>query len=104
MLDLLAIIAWYAGGVGVEHIRPVLFPTEVALQQYSDRYLQGIAQQGFPITDQGVWVQTAHHLLIDHQGDRPLPAASSCCKLKSIPQAARGEIRFSTPKPEPLMS
>ncbi|WP_448515377.1 D-alanyl-D-alanine carboxypeptidase [Parathermosynechococcus lividus] len=76
MLDLLAIIAWYAGGVGVEHIRSVLFPTEVALQQYSDRYLQGIAQQGFPITDQGVWVQTAHQLLIDHQGDRPLPAAS----------------------------
>ncbi|WP_448524462.1 D-alanyl-D-alanine carboxypeptidase [Parathermosynechococcus lividus] len=76
MLDLLAIIAWYAGGVGVEHIRPVLFPTEVALQQYSDRYLQGIAQQGFPMMDQGVWVQTAHQLLIDHQGDRPLPAAS----------------------------
>lgn len=76
MLDLLAAIAWYVGGIDIAHLRALVFPREMVLQQYSDRYLQGIAQQGFPTTDQGIWVQTAHQLLVDHQGDRPLPAAS----------------------------
>ncbi|XFA72385.1 D-alanyl-D-alanine carboxypeptidase [Thermosynechococcaceae cyanobacterium Okahandja] len=76
MLDLLAALAWYSGGINIEQLHTWVFPRDVVLQRYSDRYLQGMAQQGFPATDQGVWVQTTDRLLIDHQGDRPLPAAS----------------------------
>ncbi len=76
MLDLLATLAWSVGGMRIEQLQSVVFPTEVSLQQYSDRYLQQIAQQGFPASDQGVWVQSATQLLLNHQGDRPLPAAS----------------------------
>ncbi|QEQ00860.1 D-alanyl-D-alanine carboxypeptidase [Thermosynechococcus sp. CL-1] len=76
MLDLLAALAWYWGQPRFEALKAVIFPYEAALHQYRDRYLQTLAQEGFSPNQQGIWVQSAHQLLVNHQGDRPLAAAS----------------------------
>jgi serine-type D-Ala-D-Ala carboxypeptidase/endopeptidase (penicillin-binding protein 4) len=47
-------------------------PTEQQVQQY----LQGLVGQGLETQGQGVWVQSSHQLLANHQGTVPLPAAS----------------------------
>ncbi|HEY9836451.1 MAG TPA: hypothetical protein V6D27_06100, partial [Vampirovibrionales bacterium] len=45
-------------------------PTEQQVQQY----LQGLVAKGLPTEGQGVWVQSSHQLLANHQGTVPLPA------------------------------
>ncbi len=76
MLELLATLAWYWGQPRMEELQLLLFPPEVALHQYRDRYLQALAEEGFSPSQQGIWVQSAQQLLVNHQGDRPLSAAS----------------------------
>lgn len=76
MLELLAALTWYWGQPRLEALRFLLFPPDVGLQRYQERYLQALAQQGFPPSQQGIWVQSARQLLVNHQGDRPLSAAS----------------------------
>jgi len=39
-------------------------------------YLNTLAEQGFPVEAQGVWLQTGSGAVAAHKGDRPLPAAS----------------------------
>lgn len=46
--------------------------TEMIVRQY----LQDLATLGSPSVGQGVWIQTANLLLMNHQGSVPLPAAS----------------------------
>ena len=41
-----------------------------------NQYLQGLTATGLPETNQGVWIQSGYHLLANHQGNEPLPAAS----------------------------
>ncbi|MCT7980156.1 D-alanyl-D-alanine carboxypeptidase [Laspinema olomoucense] len=47
-------------------------PTDQQVQQY----LQGLVAKGLQREGQGVWVQSSHQLLANHQGTVPLPAAS----------------------------
>ncbi|HIK25468.1 MAG TPA: D-alanyl-D-alanine carboxypeptidase [Thermosynechococcus sp. M46_R2017_013] len=76
MLELLAMLVWYWGQPPLETLQLLLFPPQVALHQYRDRYLEALAQAGFSPHQQGIWVQTTQQLLVNHQGDRPLSAAS----------------------------
>ncbi|RMH64448.1 MAG: D-alanyl-D-alanine carboxypeptidase [Cyanobacteria bacterium J003] len=76
MLELLAAVAWYWGQPPFEALKAVIFPYHAALYQYRDRYLQTLAEEGFAPSQQGIWIQSAQQLLVNHQGDRPLPAAS----------------------------
>ncbi|BAY52607.1 putative carboxypeptidase [Thermostichus vulcanus NIES-2134] len=76
MLELLAAVAGYWGPPPLEALKAVIFPYHAALHQYRDRYLQTLAQEGFPPSQQGIWIQSAQQLLVNHQGDRPLAAAS----------------------------
>ncbi|MDX2272104.1 MAG: D-alanyl-D-alanine carboxypeptidase [Cyanobacteriota bacterium] len=39
-------------------------------------YLNQLAAQGIPTTQQGIWIQANDQVLVDHQGRIPLPAAS----------------------------
>ncbi|MDG2991710.1 D-alanyl-D-alanine carboxypeptidase [Candidatus Synechococcus calcipolaris G9] len=54
----------------------MVFPREQVVQQRVTDYLEALEQKGIPVTDQGVWLQTQDQLLVNHQGDRPLSAAS----------------------------
>lgn len=76
MLELLATLVWYWGQPRMEKLQLLLFPPEVALHQYRDRYLAALAQAGFSPHQQGIWVQSTQQLLVNHQGARPLSAAS----------------------------
>lgn len=46
--------------------------TEATIQQY----LKELSQKGYTQTNQGIWMQSGHTLLANHQGTTPLPAAS----------------------------
>lgn len=54
----------------------MVFPREAAVQQRVANYLEDLEKKGIPGADQGVWLQTEDQLLVNHQGDRPLSAAS----------------------------
>lgn len=45
---------------------------QLALQQH----LAALAGMGLPSSNQAVWMQTGHQVLVAHQGEIPLPAAS----------------------------
>jgi serine-type D-Ala-D-Ala carboxypeptidase/endopeptidase (penicillin-binding protein 4) len=51
-------------------------PTDPQVQQQVDQFLDRLNAQGFPPENQGVWIQTEDTLLANHQGTKPLPAAS----------------------------
>lgn len=47
-----------------------------AIDQILAQYLAGLAQQGWSIPDQGIWIQTGDSAIAQHQGQIPMPAAS----------------------------
>lgn len=62
--------AWTAPGLVLSHQPDPA--AVVALEQY----LQDLTATGVTETNQGIWIQSGYHLLADHQGTEPLPAAS----------------------------
>lgn len=62
--------SWASPGLVLSH-QPD--PSAVAVLQ---QYLQGLSATGLPDTNQGIWIQSGYHLLANHQGTEPLPAAS----------------------------
>jgi D-alanyl-D-alanine carboxypeptidase/D-alanyl-D-alanine-endopeptidase (penicillin-binding protein 4) len=46
------------------------------IQAQIEQYLDRLEAQGFPKTNQGIWLQVDGKLLANHQGTVPLPAAS----------------------------
>lgn len=49
---------------------------DAAIEALLQQYLQQLAQKGFTQTNQGIWIQSGQLLLANHQGTKPLPAAS----------------------------
>lgn len=58
------------------HLGTMIFPQDHRVQQRIIAYLDGLEAKGLSRQDQGVWLQTEDQLLVNHQGDRPLSAAS----------------------------
>ncbi|MGB7274579.1 MAG: D-alanyl-D-alanine carboxypeptidase [Geitlerinemataceae cyanobacterium] len=59
--------------------RPLTVPPDVPdaqVQQQIEKFLTRLTSEGFPPENQGVWIQTEDTLLANHQGTKPLPAAS----------------------------
>lgn len=59
--------------------RPLTLPPNTpdpVTQQQIEQFLSRLNSGGFPPENQGVWIQTEDTLLANHQGTKPLPAAS----------------------------
>lgn len=68
----------------------VLQPTDRDRDQIIHAYLKQLAQQGFGVSQQGIWIQSDHDLLVNHQGqNRQTPAsltkiATTLAMLKAL--------------------
>jgi D-alanyl-D-alanine carboxypeptidase/D-alanyl-D-alanine-endopeptidase (penicillin-binding protein 4) len=67
---------WLQSAELMEWIREPEVSLDPTAQTILDAYLQRLQDQGFPETEQGVWIQVGDQVLAEHQGTEPLPAAS----------------------------
>lgn len=58
-------------------VQSMLAPSPDPIAQLAvQQHLAALAAMGLPVTNQGVWMQTGHQVLVEHQSTTPLPAAS----------------------------
>jgi D-alanyl-D-alanine carboxypeptidase/D-alanyl-D-alanine-endopeptidase (penicillin-binding protein 4) len=53
-----------------------LIPPDPAAQSVIQQQVDALAGLGYPAQAQGIWLQEGNHVLAEHQGTTPLPAAS----------------------------